>query len=172
MKLAFVCFCIFAVACFHDAVLLSVYDKKEVTYCFWNGEKLTNNTIHPTAASVVAITLAQRCKVTCFSSDLVPVAWICTRCVRFTVCTRCIGLTSWWAQYSRHSSLQADVIALVGIRSGSKAERLNGYDYSEGERGAVSFMQAVTAGIQKQQRSKGLWHFTVSPSAGEAQGYA
>ena len=72
MKLAFVCFCIFAVACFHDAVLLSVYDKKEVTFCFWNGEKLTNNTIHPTAASVVAITLAQRCKVHLLQIQYVP----------------------------------------------------------------------------------------------------
>lgn len=30
----------------------------------------------------------------------------------------------------------------------------------------MSFMQDVTAGIQKQQRAKGLWHFTVSPSMG------
>ena len=30
----------------------------------------------------------------------------------------------------------------------------------------MSFMQDVTAGMQKQQRAKGLWHFTVSPSMG------
>ena len=64
MKLAFVCFCIFAVACFHDAVLLTIYDRKEVTFCFWNAENLTNGAvIQPTAASVLAVTLAQRCKV-------------------------------------------------------------------------------------------------------------
>ena len=40
MKLAFVCFCIFAVACFHDAILLNIYDGKDVTFCFWNVEKL------------------------------------------------------------------------------------------------------------------------------------
>ncbi len=67
MKLAFLCFCIFAVACFHDAILLTVYDKKEVTFCFWNAEKLTNGSVvQHTAASILAVTLAQRCKV---SSD-------------------------------------------------------------------------------------------------------
>ena len=63
MKLAFVCFCIFAVACFHDAVLLTIYDKKEVTFCFWDAERLTDGATHPSAASVLAVTLAQRCKV-------------------------------------------------------------------------------------------------------------
>ena len=58
------CFCIFAVACFHDAVLLTIYDKKEVTFCFWNAESFTRAAIiQPTAASVLAVTLAQRCKV-------------------------------------------------------------------------------------------------------------
>ena len=63
MKLAFVCFCIFAVACFHDAILLNIYDGKEVTFCFWNVEKLSNSSIHPTAASIVATALSQHCKV-------------------------------------------------------------------------------------------------------------
>ncbi|CAL5229049.1 g12298 [Coccomyxa viridis] len=76
----------------------------------------------PTAASILAVTLAQRCK--------------------------------------------ADIIALVGVRSGSKADTLDRYEFSKGEQGAVIFMQDVTAGIQKQQRAKGLWHFTVSPSMG------
>ena len=62
--------------------------------------------------------------------------------------------------------MQADIIALVGVRSGSKADTLDRYEFSKGEHGAVSFMQDVTAGIQKQQRAKGLWHFTVSPSIG------
>ena len=63
MKLAFVCFCIFAVACFHDAILLNIYDRKDVTFCFWNIEKLSNSSIHPTAASIVATTVSQHCKV-------------------------------------------------------------------------------------------------------------
>ena len=63
MKLAFVCFCIFAVACFHDAILLNIYDGKDVTFCFWNVEKLSNSSIHPTAASIVATALSQHCKV-------------------------------------------------------------------------------------------------------------
>ena len=62
MKLALCCFCIFALACIHDTILLNVYDKREVTFCFWNAEKLTNGTLHLGAASVVA-TLGQRCKV-------------------------------------------------------------------------------------------------------------
>ena len=66
-------------------------------------------------------------------------------------------------------SPQADVIALVGLRSGSKISKVDGYGFSKGEHGAVSFMQDVTAGIQKQQRAKGLWHFTVSPPIGMAK---
>ena len=74
------------------------------------------------------------------------------------------------AQSIRTPSVQADIIALVGVRSGSKADTLDRYEFSKGEQGAVLFMQDVTAGIQKQQRAKGLWHFTVSPSMGMAPG--
>ena len=62
MKLALCCFCLFVLACIHDAILLHVYDKREVTFCFWDAEKLTNGTVHLGAASVVA-TLGHHCKV-------------------------------------------------------------------------------------------------------------
>lgn len=54
----------------------------------------------------------------------------------------------------------------MGIKSSSKPGSGEGYEFSAGEHDAVLFMQEVTAGMQKQQRTKGLWHFTVSPAAG------
>lgn len=67
---------------------------------------------------------------------------------------------------SRHTSVQADVITLAGVRSVSRPQSVEGYDFSEGEHGAVTFMQDVTAGLQSLQRAKGLWHFTISPFEG------
>lgn len=85
MKLAFLCFCIFAVACFHDAVLLTIYDKKEVTFCFWNAERLTNDAnIKPTAASILAVTLAQRCKVS-FVQACLPCRLNLTSCAVYSM---------------------------------------------------------------------------------------
>ena len=65
-----------------------------------------------------------------------------------------------------HTFLQADVLALVGVRASSNQESLSGYNFSKGEFNAVSFLQDVTASVQRQQRTKGLWHFTVSPALG------
>lgn len=62
--------------------------------------------------------------------------------------------------------LQADVLALVGVRASSNQQSVGGYNFSKGEYHAVSFLQDVTASVQKQQRAKGLWHFTVSPALG------
>ena len=62
--------------------------------------------------------------------------------------------------------LQADVLALVGVRASSIQEVVGGYNFTKGEYDAVSFLQDITASVQKQQRAKGLWHFTVSPALG------
>ena len=64
--------------------------------------------------------------------------------------------------------LQADVLALLGVRAPSNQEIVGGYNFSKGEYDAVSFLQDVTASVQRQQRTKGLWHFTVSPALGKA----
>ena len=65
-----------------------------------------------------------------------------------------------------NTCLQADVLALVGVRASSNQESVGGYNFSKGEYEAVSFLQDVTASVQRQQRAKGLWHFTVSPALG------
>ena len=65
--------------------------------------------------------------------------------------------------------MQADVIALAGVRSVSQPQIVEGYDFSKGELAAVIFMQDVTAGLQRLQMGKGLWHFTVTPSNGASR---
>ena len=67
-----------------------------------------------------------------------------------------------------YTFLQADVLALLGVRASSNQESVGGHNFSKGEYDAVSLLQDVTASVQRQQRTKGLWHFTVSPALGEA----